>query len=106
MSGALPQPVEVIDPVVLMRIRQEYRPGMSAQALYEATRGVWVMGRRRALAKYAVSVYDGVVQEIYAIEGWHPAGTTDYLVRLDHEVSVPGRWEFTGKPAAEFVRDR
>lgn len=98
--------VQVIDPVVLIRIRQEYRPGMSAEALYEATRGVWVMGRRREGAKYAMAVYDGIVREVYEIDAWHPAGTTEYRSRLRAEVLVPGRWEFTGTRASEDIRDR
>ena len=95
--------VDVADPAVLIRIRQEYRPGMSAEELYEATRGVWVMGPRRERARYAMAVYDGIVQAVYEIDAWHRAGTTEYRHRPREEVVVPGRWEFTGRPAPETV---
>ena len=79
---------------------------MSAEALYEATRGVWKMGPRRDGAKFAMAVYAGIVREVYEIDGWHPAGTTEYRSRPRSEVLVPGRWEFTGHRAPEEVRER
>jgi len=39
--------VEVTEPALLIRISQRYRDGMASDELYEATRGVWVIGERR-----------------------------------------------------------
>lgn len=100
------KPVEIIDPVLLIRINKLYRHGMAAGSLYEATRGIWKVGLRREGAKYALAVFEGVVREIYSIESWHSAGTTSYSTRNNSELRVEGRWEFTGTIGPESVRDR
>ena len=99
-------PVDVVDPALLIRINRLYRHNMPAADLYEATRGVWRLGRRRESARYAMSVFEGVVREVYKIEVWHPAGTTAYASRPAGEVRVPGRWEFTGGLAPDAVREK
>ena len=76
-----PAPVKIIDPVILIRINKTYRNDMSAHALYEATRGVWVVGPRRENAKLALAVFNGMVREVYEIREWQPAGTTAYTTR-------------------------
>jgi hypothetical protein len=103
-TGQAPTPVEITVPTVLIRIRQVYRANMSAEALYEWTRAAWVMGPRREGARYAMPVSDGIVREVYEIDGWHPAGTTEYRLRPLTEVVVPGRWEFTGHLAPDAIR--
>ena len=96
------KPVTIDDPVLLIRINQRYRHGMSSRELYEATRGVWKLGPRREGGKYAFAVFEGVVREAYAIEGWHPAGTLEYETR-DEDLAVEGRWEFEGSVAPGTV---
>jgi len=96
----------IVDPVVLIRVPQAYRPGMSGVDLYEVTRGVWKIGPRRDKAEYALAVYDGIVREAYQIECWQPAWTTPYRTRKFENVKVPGRWEFVGSVAPETVRAR
>lgn len=97
---------EITEPVLLIRINQMYSPGMSTQALYEATRGVWVIGERREKVQYAFAVADGVVREIYEIHTWHPAASTPYTTRPLHDVSHKGRWEFVGELAPEAIREK
>ncbi len=71
------------------------------------TRGVWRLGPRRERARYAMAVFGGVVREVYAIESWHPAGTTDYTVQSRQQLALlEGRWEFTGRRAPNEVRDK
>lgn len=96
--------VDIQDPSILIRINQRYRPRMSPRELYEVTRGVWAIGRRRETAQFAMAVYHGVVQEVYRIHNWHPAGTTSYKYRSRADVRAAGRWEFTGKVAEDKVR--
>jgi hypothetical protein len=96
--------VTVTEPAILVRIAQLYNDRMSAQALYEATRGVWRIGERRSRAHFALSVAGGIVHEVYAIHQWHPAGTTQYKTRPAKDVQRSGRWEFTGRVAPEPVR--
>lgn len=99
-------PAQIDDAVLLIRINQLYRYGITAQELYEATRGVWVIGERREGAQYAFAVFRGVVREVYGVEAWFPAGSTDYLTRPLEEVTHPGRWKFTGRVAEQEVRNR
>jgi hypothetical protein len=93
------KPIIIIEPCVLIRINQLYRPGMSAVALYEATRGIWTCGSRRNLAQFACAVFQGVVREVYEIQHWHPAGTLPYQTRMREDVLVPDRWEFSDSVA-------
>jgi hypothetical protein len=95
--------VSISEPALLIRINRLYRPGMTAEALYEATRGVWKIGKRRQHAKYALAVFEGVARQAYAIDTWHPAGTTTYNTRPPDTVAAPGRWEFLGTHAPELA---
>jgi hypothetical protein len=95
-----PAQVKIAEPAILIRVNRLYRPEMTAEELYEATRGVWKLGPRRNAARYAFAVYQTVVRQVYEIHSWHPAGTTPYSTRTPEDVSLPGRWEFTGTVAA------
>lgn len=100
------KPVRVMEHVLLIRVNRLYEYGMGIEALYEITRGVWRIGKRRDKAKYALAVYKGIVREVYQIDQWHPAGTTTYNIRAKEEVKVHGRWEFTGGVAEPKIRDK
>ncbi len=90
------------DHVLLIRVNQLFRPGMSPVELYEITRGVWVLGERRQGVQFALAVFQGIVHEVYAIESWHPAGSTNYVTREAEDVE--GRVEFVGRVAPPGVR--
>lgn len=96
--------VQVTEPALLIRVSSLYREGITPQALYEASRGVWRIGERREFAELVLAVAGGIVREVYAVQAWHPAGSTPYLTRSVADVAVPGRREFTGVPAPESVR--
>jgi hypothetical protein len=84
----------------------DLRFGAAVRQLYEATRGVWRVGPRREKAMLALAVYRGIVQEVYRIHAWYPAGTLTYRTRDDVAAHVgSGRWEFEGVVAKD-VRDR
>lgn len=106
MSNQFAQPVTVSDPSLLFRIPVLYRYDMSAHELYEATRGVWRVGKKRELVRYAMAVAGGIVREVYVIDRWYQAGTNQYTTRSAHEVDRPGRWEFTGQVAPDQIRDQ
>jgi hypothetical protein len=99
-------PVEVVDPVLLIRINQLYRHGMRPEEMYDATRGVWKLGPRRERFRLAMAVFEGVVREVYRIDSWHPAGTTPYTARARGDLRRRGRWEFVGRVAEEPLRSR
>ncbi len=100
------EPVQIDEPVMLIRVNQLYRYGISDEELYEITRGVWRIGARREKAQYAFAVYKGLVREVYRIDQWFPAGTTKYRTRTIDDVKVPGRWEFTGVIADGMIRNK
>ena len=79
---------------------------MTDEQLYEATRGVWKIGEDRDSARFALSIANGMVKEVYQIGAWQPAGTANYKTRPQKDVSIPGRWEFTGTVAHASVRSK
>lgn len=100
------QPVSIVHPVLLIRINKLYRHNMSPLELYETTRGIWRLGRRRERAKFAFAVFEGIVREVYEIISWHPARTTPYKTRDLSQRDVNRRWEFEGKVAEDGVRNQ
>ncbi len=98
-------PVEVLHPALLIRINRLYRYGMEEAELYEVTRGIWKLGSRRVRARYAFSVFHGVVRAVFEIDSWHPERTTPYHIRVfDDPTPRPGRCEFLGRPAEASVQ--
>jgi len=93
--------VQVQHRALLVRINRLFRYGMSPIELYDATRGWWRVGEKRQQVEFALAVYDGVVQEVYRVEAWLPAGST---VSTRRETPDPDRWEFVGQIAAEPIR--
>jgi hypothetical protein len=85
------KPVTTTDTSILIRINQLYRPAMDAEALYDATRGIWKLGPRRDRAKLAMAVFNGVVRAVYVIDSWHPVGSTAYTTRDATELARDGR---------------
>lgn len=95
--------VTIKEPGIVIRINRLYRPGMTPTELYDATRGVWVVGPQREKAKYAFAIFGGVIREVYEIAQWLPAGST-LSTRPPGDVRAPGRWEFVGRLAPERLR--
>jgi uncharacterized protein len=99
------KPVVVRESALLITINRLYRSDMTPEELYEATRGQWVLGRRRAAMELALAVFQGIVREIYRVPEWRPAGTLTHQTRSDvASHHVENRWEFEGEIATD-VRD-
>jgi len=98
------KPVHVRHKAMLITINKLYRSDMTANELYEATRGIWRVGTRRENAEYGMAVYQGIVREVYRIQKWHPAGTLQYNTRDSKGFKSSGRWEFSGIVATD-IRD-
>ena len=96
--------------ILLIRINQLFRHGMGSEELYEATRGVWKIGARRDSVRHVLALYQGVVKEVYAVEGWEPANWRAYSFRAEElrarEKLDVGRWQFKGSVAEEPIRSR
>jgi len=99
--------VKVTEPAILIRINRLYRPDMTADDLYDATRSSWKVGTRRDRAEYALAIHKGVVLEVYSIEAWYPGGTTPCKSMVHaNPRHCEGRWEFTGSVAGESIRSK
>jgi len=96
--------------ILLIRINQLFRHGMGPEELYEATRGVWKIGARRNSVRHVLALYQGVVKEVYAVEGWEPANWRAYSFRAEElkarEKQDVDRWQFEGSVANEPIRSR
>jgi hypothetical protein len=86
--------IVIKEPCIFAIINRLYQRGMSADDLYEATRGNWVIGERRNKAKYVFAVSNGVVRQVYEVERWYPVERPEY--------KRSNRWRFDGKVAAEM----
>lgn len=100
------QPTTVEEPSLLIRINRLYREGMSLHELYEATRGIWPLSRRRERARLALAVYRGIVRGVFEIDSWHRAGSTPYDTRAEEDVADERRWEFVGRPASDELQSK
>ncbi|HXH94222.1 MAG TPA: hypothetical protein VNN25_21780 [Thermoanaerobaculia bacterium] len=100
------KPVDVQLPALLIRINRLFRHTMSSVALYEATRGIWKLGARRTNAEFAFAVFEGVVREVFKIDSWHRAGTTEYTTRPTDGWGNSTRWEFSGRQADAEIRNQ
>ena len=98
---------DIIDNIMFIKINKRYRNGMSPLELYEATRGYWRLNVENAKkVDYALSVYEGMVLEVYEITEWFPALSTYMGTRSSDPKNVEKRYEFVGKIADESVRKR
>jgi len=107
------QKIDINEPAILIRINQAFRYSMTPMELYDYTRGHWVLNPENARnAKYAFSIYKGIIQEVYEVAGWFSAGTTfsvrenNEYVKRDAGDRVDNRFEFVGNLAPQNIRDK
>jgi len=93
--------------LVVIKINRTYYDGISAEALYDYTRGIW---KRKiesvSVADYALSVVFGIVVEVYKIDHWMPASETKFTARKVDSKKAAERIAFVGSVAEESVRKR
>ena len=95
------------DRVLMIRINKRYYENISKQELYEATRGIWKVDPLRAAnVEYVLSLFKGIVQEVYKVDQWHQAGTLDYFHTDTSSFPDSNRWEFEGKIADKNIRNK
>lgn len=97
---------DITENVIAIKINHSYKEDISEAGLYDITRGYWKIDIKRAQhAEHALSVYKGIIKEVYKIEEWLPAGSVPRPTLPDAEVPE-GRYEFVGEVAEEEIRDR
>jgi hypothetical protein len=67
--NAMPAP-KIVEPVVILKISQNWYPDMPAEELMETTTGWWQYRKVQENAKYAFAVSSGVIREVYRIKSW------------------------------------
>ena len=82
------------EPILIVKLNQKYRPGMSSKELYEISRQYWVVGFRREKVKYVVAAYRGITREVYLVENWYP---------VEHQGKT--RWAINGVVANDAIRE-
>ena len=98
-------PVKISEPVIIISIGKRYLYGMTEIEQYDATRGIWRVSERCHNAKFAFSVFRGIVRQVYMIAGWFSAGSTmTSREDLQDDLSETGRYEFVGSIASEQMR--
>ncbi len=106
---------EITDPVVLLRIDHSYKLGMTAEELYEVTRGDWKITPERHFIspRYAIAVAFRVIREVYEIHEWHPVhrsiwykGGTGYGRQCFDGVVASDKAELIGKSVESYIHPR
>lgn len=99
------RPIKILEPSILIRINELYRPTMTSSELYDATRASWKIGPKRTQAQYAFAVFEGIVREVYEIASWLRAGSTLNSAH-NRDAQPRDRWEFVGRLAPGAMRRR
>lgn len=109
---------ELDQPTILFRMNQLFNETLTADELYDATRGIWRVSTIRAnAAMYGMAVSKGLVREVYEIipKSWtqfDPAAKPLQLpTRATQDIYqenkyARGYWFFFGKVAAPKIRDK
>jgi uncharacterized protein len=96
----------ITEPAILISVKKSYRYGMTPIELYDATRSSWRVGkitRDTKKVKYAFSLYDYVIQEVYEIKSWFDAGST---LSTRENLFKNNLFEFVGKIAKPSIRNK
>ncbi|MDF1665314.1 MAG: hypothetical protein P1V97_26370 [Planctomycetota bacterium] len=97
--------IDITEPSALIRINRLYHPRLTVMELYDATRGIWKLGKKREQAECAFAIFEGIVREVYEISGWFPAGSTLNSRNLTG-FNSDARWEFVGRLTPDELRER
>ena len=99
--------MNITEPALVVKINQTYRDGISTEELYEITRGIWKIDkRRRDSIRYVLGAANGLIREVYSVDHWQDAGTDPYYFREHTPESLEGRSEFVGGVAPDDIRDK
>ena len=92
--------------IVIIKISKTYHEGMTPRELYEFTRGYW-KNRIEYVesAKYALSVVDGKVIEVYKIFRWVHASQADNILRTYDPAKHIKKIAFDGEVAPDDIRN-
>ena len=102
--------IQISEPSLLIRINKAYHGNISEEDLYDYTRAFWKLKIENARkAEIALSVYEGVIQEVYEIQNWFEYDETKPNFRINDEEDLSsrkGRIYFEGRIASHYLRDK
>lgn len=107
-----PEEAEIRHRVVFVKLAKTFKKGMSAQELYEASRGVWNLSPVTARDyHYVLALWEGLVVEVYRVGRWQPAHPCHYPTRVlkpEDFIPEPGVLctEFDGEVASDDIRQQ
>ena len=83
---------DIVHRMLMIKVdRRWHEEGLSRDfdpdRLYTITRRAWKVNVARAAGHLACPVADGIIREVYTVDGWHP------------DLEEGGRFEFTGRPS-------
>lgn len=82
------------EPMILININRRYKPHMTSDEYFNATKGNWHISRIKAAAyQYVASVYIGIIREVFLVSKWL-------------ESDEPKRSYFEGTLATQSIRDK
>ena len=97
---------DIKENIVVIKINESYYEGISAEALYDCTRGIWYRSLKSVSdADYALSVVDKIVV-VYKIDRWMPATKAVFKTRKIDPKRAARRVAFEGSVAEDSVRNR
>jgi len=91
-----PEPTEIKEAVILVIPNKYFERNISADKLYEISRGNWVVGKRRNQVKYAFTVVNGVIHQVYLINRWFQVEARSRKAKRQN------RWRFDGEVAVDL----
>lgn len=97
---------DITENIIAIKVNRSYNENMTENELYDITRGCWKIDIKKAQqAAYAISVYKGIIIEVYKIEQWLPAELMRRTT-LPYTEADKGRYGFDGEIAGKEIRDK
>ena len=96
--------IDLPEDSLIVRINRSYKDGITLPELYDITRGCWrIASPIDKKIKYVISVYQGIIKQVFIPEAWLPAESTmrnNYDLNQTQSPKTPDskkiRWEFVG----------
>jgi len=96
---------------ILININKRYKRGSGANAIYDATKGIWAIGKGNVvskngeiLRKYVLSEYRGFIVEVFEVDNWYEE-ERGYTPKASKYGETRLGLSFTGKVARASIRD-
>ena len=98
---------DLTDNIMMIRVNKYYRNTMTPFELYDLTRCCWRVNKERAdKVEYVLSIYEGMVLEVYSVKCWLPGHSTLQYIRAEVFPQDVNRFEFIGNIAPPDIQNK